>query len=330
MNRRSFISLSMSGCLSYCLSRKTFSIASDFSEIAEKSPSDLLMNNAQCDENVRFCLNLGTIRSYNLNLQEELKVATLAGYHSVEIWMDRLVDYAGDDNGSLNESKLLELKKYLDNEGLAIEGGIGFASWIVDDEQKRRSAFEELKRQSEALALLGCPCIAAPDSGASQRIELKQIADRYATILGLCGSVGVRPLLELWGTSPALSRVADALVVCAEAQREDVALLLDVYHMFRGGNPFSVLSMIPSSMTPVFHMNDYPAFPERSELQDRDRVFPGEGKAPWKQIIGALKRNHFKGALSFEIFNPIYAKKYTPVEQAKIGLEKMHALWNEF
>lgn len=330
MNRRDFVSTSMLGSLSYFLSEKNSLLANDFSENAEKSPLDLSKKNAQCDGNVRFCLNLGTIRSYNLNLQEELEVATQAGYHSVEIWMDRLADYAGDGNGSFNESKLLELKKYLDDEGLAIEGGIGFAPWIVDDEQKRSSGLEELKRQSEALAILGGPCIAAPASGASQRIELKQIADRYATILGICGSIGVRPLLELWGTSPALSRVADALVICAEAQREDVALLLDVYHMFRGGNSFSVLSMIPASMIPVFHMNDYPAFPERTELQDRDRVFPGDGKAPWMQIVGALKRNHFKGALSFEIFNPTYAKEYAPVEQAKIGLGKMQALWNEF
>lgn len=330
MNRRNFVLQSLVGGASCFLSKKVYSRSNDPSDVTDKSPSDSSMKTMQSDRNVRFCLNLGTIRSYNLNLQEELEVANKAGYHSVEIWMDRLVEYAGDGNGSFNQAKLLELKKYLDNGGLAVEGGIGFASWIVDDEQKRSSGIEEIKRQSEALALLGCSCIAAPASGASQRIELKHIADRYATILEVCNSVGVRPLLELWGTSPALFRVVDALVVCAEAQREDVALLLDVYHMFRGGNSFSVLSMIPASMTPVFHMNDYPAFPERSELQDRDRVFPGDGKAPWGQIVGALKRNHFKGALSFEIFNPSYAKQYAPVEQAKIGLEKMQALWNEF
>ena len=73
-------------------------------------------------------------------------------------------------------------------------------------------------------------------------------------------------------------------------------------------------------------MNDYPSSPEREKLSDGDRVFPGDGAAPWRQIIATLGKNGFDGVFSFEIFNREYAQRYSAVEQAKIGLEKMRAL----
>jgi hypothetical protein len=37
-------------------------------------------------------------------------------------------------------------------------------------------------------------------------------------------------------------------------------------------------------------MNDYPAEPPRETIADRDRVYPGDGIAPIKQIVGDLHR----------------------------------------
>ena len=277
---------------------------------------------------VRFCLNLGTIRNYELKLKEELEVARDAGYRSVEIWFDRLSDYARSADGKgFEKDKLSELRKFADSEGLTIESAIGFASWIVDDAERRAAGVDELKRQAEALAILGAKCVAAPAAGANEKIELAKIAERYRTILEACEPFGVRPLLELWGPSPTLSRISDGLAICAETGRADAALLLDVYHLYRGGNSFAALSLVAGAALPIFHMNDYPASPEREKLSDGDRVFPGDGAAPWRQILATLGKNGFDGVLSFEIFNRDYARRYSAVEQAKIGLEKMRALF---
>ncbi|MBR4835214.1 MAG: sugar phosphate isomerase/epimerase [Thermoguttaceae bacterium] len=272
---------------------------------------------------VRFCLNTGTILAYNLPLTEELKIARAAGYRSVEIWLTRLQAYS--DNYS--PAKLAELRKWLDGEGMRVEGGIGFAPWIVDDADRRAAGLEQLKREAEALAAIGCACVAAPASGANEKIPLSAVADRYRAVLELCEPIGVRPLLETWGASATLGKLSDALAICAETGRSDAALLLDAYHLYRGGNSFAGLNLIDGKALPIFHLNDYPGTPEREKLNDSDRVFPGDGVAPLREILATLLANGFDGALSLELFNPNYRKEMSPLEQAKVGLEKMRALF---
>ena len=272
---------------------------------------------------VRFCLNTGTILSYNLPLMEELKIARAAGYRSVEIWLMRLQAYSDD----YSPAKLAELRKWLDGEGMRVEGGIGFASWIVDDAKRRADGLEQLKREAEALAGIGCACVAAPAPGANEKMPVSAVAERYRAVLELCEPIGVKPLLEVWGASATLGKLSDALAICAETGRSDAALLLDAYHLYRGGNSFASLNLVAGKAQPIFHMNDYPGMPEREKLNDSDRVFPGDGVAPLREILATLFANGFDGALSLELFNPNYRKEMSPLEQAKVGLEKMRALF---
>ena len=51
-------------------------------------------------------------------------------------------------------------------------------------------------------------------------------------------------------------------------------------------------------------MNDYPANPPRERLVDADRVWPGDGQAPWKDIFGNLDAVGADPWLSIELFNP--------------------------
>ena len=198
----------------------------------------------------------------------------------------------------------------------------------------KRSLKKSSRRKAAAIAALiafililyrfNC-CVAAPAAGPwNEKIEgIKTVAERYAAALDVCAEFGVRALLELWGASPTLYNVADCMAICAETRRPDAALLLDAYHLYRGGNSFAALNLISGTAMPVFHMNDYPAEPEREKLTDADRVFPGDGICPIVDVVRTLIRNGFTGALSLELFNKTYREKMTALEQAKIGLEKM-------
>ena len=326
VSRRDFLTGGILGATALCAS-------ANGAGMFDEDNANSLTGGKSCSldlDKIRFCLNLGSLRHYNLNLMQELEVARDAGFHSVEIWFDRLTDYARDDGSQgFSTKKLQELKRFIDGEGLKIEGGIGFAPWIVDDNNRRASGLNEIKIQAEALSFLDSHCIAAPASGIDQRIsDHAKIADRYREIIDICRPFGVRPLLELWGASSTLGKLSDCLAVCAETGREDAALLLDVYHLYRGGNSFAALALISGSALPILHMNDYPAAIEREKLTDADRVFPGDGDAPWATIIQILAKNGFTGALSYEVFNRSYFEKYSAVEQAQISLEKMRRVLN--
>ena len=69
-------------------------------------------------------------------------------------------------------------------------------------------------------------------------------------------------------------------------------------------------------------MNDIPADIPRLKQQDKDRVFPGEGAAPLKELAETLQSKGGQIILSLELFNPTYYAM-DPQYVIATGLEKM-------
>lgn len=271
----------------------------------------------------RFALNTGTLLGYNLSIEEEIDITAKAGYDGIEIWLMRVEKY-------LEEGKLLaDLQKRIEDSGLTVEGAIGFAPWIVDDDAARAHGVEQMKRDMGRLAQIGCRCIAAPASGATdKRIDdLEACGERYRVILEIGRQEGVTPLLEQWGPSATLSRLSDVAAIAVAAKHPDASLLLDAYHLYKGGNDYVSLMQLNGRSMKVFHLNDYPADPPRERIADKDRVFPGNGICPFDVLLPTLDAIGFEGAFSLELFNRKYQQDYSPLELAKIGLEKMQGIF---
>ncbi len=113
-------------------------------------------------------------------------------------------------------------------------------------------------------------------------------------------------------------------MVCVEASHPKACLLPDVYHIFKGGSDFGGLELLHDNAIQVFHMNDYPAEPERAAMKDADRVYPGDGIAPLTDILHMIGGRQRSVTLSLELFNPEYWKQ-DALEVAKTGLAKMKA-----
>ena len=128
--------------------------------------------------------------------------------------------------------------------------------------------------------------------------------------------------IEVWGPSANLSRGSEALYVAAKSGHPDACVLLDAYHMYKGGTPATVLKLLGRQAVHCFHMNDYPADPPLETIRDGDRILPGDGIAPLNEILTYLADNHCRVMLSLELFNAEYWKM-PALEAAKIGLAKM-------
>ena len=94
--------------------------------------------------------------------------------------------------------------------------------------------------------------------------------------------------------------------------------------MYKGGTPPTVLKLLGREVVHCFHINDYPADPPRETIRDADRIWPGDGIAPLKEILTNLANNHCRVMLSLELFNADYWK-LPALEAAKIGLAKTRA-----
>jgi sugar phosphate isomerase/epimerase len=206
---------------------------------------------------------------------------------------------------------------------MSLENVIGFAEWIVDDDARRAKGLDEAKRAMDLAAELGAPRLAAPPAGLSDKDhpDLNTIADRYRTLLELGDEHGVVPQLELWGFARALNKLSQVAYVAVETGHPRACILADSYHMYKGGSDYDSLRLISGGALGVFHINDYPATPDRKQITDAHRVFPGDGVAPLGRLFRALRDVGYRGMLSLEVFNREYWNQ-DALFVARSGLEK--------
>jgi len=266
-----------------------------------------------------YALNAATIRGQKLGPVEQIETAAKAGYNGYEFWMGDLTKFT-EGGGSLKD-----LRKRSEDLGIKIVNGIGFASWVVDDDAQRAKGTEQIKKEMDVMAQLGGAHIAAPPAGANRtgaKLDLDRAAERYRALLETGRQIGVIPQLEIWGSSANLSRLSEAAYVAAQAGHPDACVLADVFHIYKGGSDPAALRVLGRNAVRSLHMNDYAANPPRETAKDSDRIWPGDGIAPFKQILGALADNHCQVFLSLELFNAEYYK-LPALEAAKTGLAKM-------
>lgn len=318
LNRRKLIQLAALSTASAFIPKRNFG-AGLLSDVVDITPD--YANAVAKSAGFKFCLNMATIRGHKLGFVKELQTAAKAGFHSVEIWMDTYQQYL-DNGGSTRDAA-----KLINDLGLTIENCIGFSEWIVDDETRRNNAIEQLKKEMDLLAAINCRRTAAPPMGATEgpNLDLKAVAERYRAILELGAQKGVIPQLELWGFSTNLNHVSEVAFVAIESGHADAKVLLDVFHLYRGGSSVDTLHFVSPSGMEIFHMNDYPANKPPAEITDADRIYPGDGVAPLERILSIIKNPSKPIALSFEVFNSNYYKQDALVV-AQTALKKMSAV----
>ncbi len=266
----------------------------------------------------KYCLNTSTIMGQNLGIVQEIEIAAKAGYDGIEIWINSLEKYVATGG------KLADLKKRTNDLGIKIENAIGFAQWIVDDDNIRAAALEQAKREMDLLAQIGCPRIAAPPAGATEQagLDLTRAAKRFKALMDLGTTMSVIPQLEVWGFSKNLSRLSEVLFVATECGHPNTKILPDVYHLFKGGSDLNGLKILNPKAVDIFHLNDYPSNFKREDITDKDRIYPSDGVAPIADIVHNLIYPNGKTILSLELFNRDYWQK-DALSVATIGLEKM-------
>lgn len=269
----------------------------------------------------KYCLNTSTIRGQKLGIVGEVELAARVGYSAIEPWVSGIQDYQ-KNGGSLND-----LKKRISDLGLTVESAIAFSNWIVDDPEKRAQGLEAARRDMNLVRSIGGIRMAAPPAGATngESLDLVEIGKRYRALLELGDEMGVVPELEVWGFSKNLHLLGQSVFAMIESGHPKACLLPDVYHVYRGGSSFEGFRLLSQAAIPAIHMNDYPGEPSREKLNDGDRVYPGDGVAPWDFLIPELQRINPNMVLSLELFSQELWK--LPAEDvARTGLEKMKAV----
>lgn len=277
-------------------------------------------SNGQMDKKVlpmRVSLNTSTLLHYELDVATQIDLVADAGFDGIELWMSNIKSFLGQGGTTR------ELKDKLTQRGLVLENIIGFSKWCSDNADERNQAIDQLREEMMITAGMGGAFIAAPVQGIESidRTKYDAYAERYAAILTLGDETSVTPILELWGMG-ALNKIADCAQIAIATGHEKATMLLDFYHVYRGGNHWDTIGLLNGKKLPVIHMNDYPATPAYNQLTDADRVLPGEGVCPFDKVIPELYNAGFRGGFSVELFNKAYWETMDPKTLLKNSYEK--------
>ena len=242
---------------------------------------------AKSDRPFLYSLNMATLRGHKLGIAKEIEVAAKAGYDGIEPWVDTVQEYAK------NGGALGDLKKLITDSGLTVEGAIGFPEWIVDDDERRAKGMERAKREMDTIAQIGGKRFAAPPAGANNAPKLDPLkaAERYKALLEFGDTIGLVPELELWGFSTNLNRLGECVGVAVETGHPKACVLVDIFHLYKGGSDFHGLGLLGPNTVQVLHMNDYPGDPPREKIDDSYRTYPGDGTAPIVETLRCLRQN---------------------------------------
>jgi 2-keto-myo-inositol isomerase len=103
---------------------------------------------------------------------------------------------------------------------------------------------------------------------------------------------------------------------------DGVDLVLDSCHWHASGS--APLDSYPVERLVLVHLNDAPAKPPR-QIEDADRLLPGEGVIKLAELKANLAARDFEGPWSLETFNPAYWKE-PPDVVARRGINAVNKI----
>jgi 2-keto-myo-inositol isomerase len=268
----------------------------------------------------RTSMNTSTLRPFRLDAPAQLRACAAAGFQGVELWVRDLRAFR-EAGGSL-----ADLGKLAGDLGVEVFDGIAFIKWEDADPVVRNTEIENAKEEMGMLAAMGCGAVAAPPWGDTENVTVEDCAERFARLWTAGRELGVEPYLEMWGHRGNIRSVRAAAAILKHSGIRAAKLLVDPYHIHRGGGSFHDLAALPPGSIGAVHVNDFLLSADRSALRDIDRRFPGEGEADLALFRDMVLRTGYRSYLSLELFIEDYGGK-TVEEVARRGLESIRKVF---
>lgn len=235
-----------------------------------------------------------------------IDAAKRAGFDAVEL---RAIDYKRHyENGFLDD----QINDMVRAGGLPVALlGVEYG-WLFATGDESRRLWGVFEQQCRNAVALGCPTLmsaAGPLTGTlTDAIANTRLAG------DLAAEHGLKLAIEFSYQHPLLNSVERMREVIEGAEKPNVGLLLDTYHLQRSGRPGRGFEEVPGEE--IFAVQ----FSDCAEAFDpqiiTDRLLPGEGVVRWGEVFTLLAEKGYRGYLSYEAPNPTYWER-DPYEAAR-------------
>lgn len=225
----------------------------------------------------------------------QLEIARAAGFRGIEARAERLL---ADQHEVAATSRAVR-----DGDVWSLNGvRIG----LTADGRLEREALEaDLGPRLEICRSIGAPflLIVPPRvGGLDEETALPGIRDGLELARDRADAVSVKLAFEFLGFVDCPIATPSAAIAAVRGI-DKVDLVLDSCHWHASGS--QSLERVPLELLVMVHLNDAPAKPPR-QIEDADRLLPGEGVIRLRELVAALRGRGYAGPWSLETFNPAY------------------------
>lgn len=261
-----------------------------------------------------ICLDTATIRPVK-GLERKVNIAIAAGYDAIEPWDSDLEEFE-KEGGDLKQ-----LGEKIRKAGLFVPSMIGLWGCIPKNEEEFQKSLPATRNRMRMASEIGCTYVQAIPNAVGENYDHAFVVSCYKRLLEIgIKEYNVIPALVFVKMFP-LKTMGQATAVALDANHPNARIIPDVYHMYISKGGFEGIPLINGKLFAIFQFNDAPKGMDIAAMEDKHRVFPGDGILPLPQILKDLKGTGFDGCISLELYNPEY-HQMDMLEVAKIGLQK--------
>lgn len=230
------------------------------------------------------------------DLRDRLGVAAKAGYAGVGLMRSDLMNIRQRHDFATIRSMLADHgMKYLELEFLV--------GWIADGEELAESevVFSDMLEAAAQLDIRHLKV--GPDMNATAW-PIERMAERFAGLCDRAAAAGTSISLELMPWSN-ITDIETAVAVASGANRANGGLLLDIWHLARGGVCYDDIASIPSGLVNYVEIDDADREIRGTLLEDtlNHRKFCGDGDLDVPRFLDALAAYGYDGPFGIEIIS---------------------------
>lgn len=242
----------------------------------------------------------------NSSVENDLRLCEQYGYDYIKLRLDMLKEY-------LKDHTLEELKQYFDTHHLK---PYAFNS-IEDINFTTKEEWEKVKERflfgCKAAKAVGNPyLIVVPTVKEGMQLLTEEVFNDSVKVLNeladLAEPYGVKLAFEPIGDRKwCCNSLRQAWEIVQAVDRKNVGLTIDCinFYMHDKCADLEYITKIPKEKIFVFHINDYEDLPLRV-LDHCNRIMPGKGCIPVKDIADRIKETGYDEIASLELFRPEY------------------------
>ena len=254
------------------------------------------------------CLNEAT--TLDAPFEKDCEAYSEAGFKHIELWFRKLRKQG---------LKPPQVERLLRQHGLTPSSACASEAGLWRQRRSLESLLPDFERNFEMAQALGVPryILFSSATGLVTQDDYHAAVERFVRIAELAARYKVRIALEFIARSALFGSLISSLRLLREARQPNAGVCLDTFHFFVGVSKFDDLHELRPGEVEHVHFHDVPRSIPREILVDANRVPPGRGVIPLKQITAALHRIGYRGNLSTELFGARY-QKGDPFSVAKL------------